>query len=246
MESRVAKKITDEPQWKKSSYPTSADQPNSHMVLVNWLVNDHEFTDTEELIVALLNHLLMGTSQYTLYTTLMESGIESDIIGVGLSDELLHATYSIELKGIEPSNVEAMHDLVVNTLEKMLKDHDLVVNTLEKMLNDGFSDDDIAATMNTIEFRLREFNTGSFPKRLSFMLGAMYKLDGNTIANFTQKYTSLRHKLDNEFNLEKFKDYHLFSSKEIDLCQRMQLLTEHYLQAKKELLKVSITQRLFL
>ena len=232
MESRVAKKITDEPQWKKSSYPTSADQPNSHMVLVNWLVNDHEFTDTEELIVALLNHLLMGTSQYTLYTTLMESGIESDIIGVGLSDELLHATYSIELKGIEPSNVEAMHDLVVNTLEKML--------------NDGFSDDDIAATMNTIEFRLREFNTGSFPKRLSFMLGAMYKLDGNTIANFTQKYTSLRHKLDNEFNLEKFKDYHLFSSKEIDLCQRMQLLTEHYLQAKKELLKVSITQRLFL
>ena len=62
----MAKKITDEPQWKKSSYPTSADQPNSYMVLVNWLVNDHEFTDTEELIVALLNHLLMGTSQSTL------------------------------------------------------------------------------------------------------------------------------------------------------------------------------------
>merc|ERR1712028_117390 len=30
-------------------------------------------------------------------------------------------------------------------------------------------------SMNTIEFQLREFNTGSFPKGLSFMLGAMSK-----------------------------------------------------------------------
>ena len=29
--------------------------------------------------------------------------------------------------------------------------------------------------MNTIEFQMREFNTGSFPKGLSFMLGAMSK-----------------------------------------------------------------------
>ena len=29
--------------------------------------------------------------------------------------------------------------------------------------------------MNTIEFQLREFNTGSFPRGLSFMLGAMSK-----------------------------------------------------------------------
>ena len=155
------KKVIDEPQWKKLPYPASADQPNSHMVLVNWLVNDDEFSDTEELIAALLNHLLVGTSQSVLYKTLMESGLGTDITGGGLSDELLQATFSMGLKGVDPANVEAVQELVVNTLEKVS--------------NDGFSDDDIASTMNTIEFGLREFNTGSFPKGLSFMLGAMSK-----------------------------------------------------------------------
>ena len=31
----------------------------------------------------------------------------------------------------------------------------------------------VEASLNTIEFQLREFNTGSFPRGLSFMLGAM-------------------------------------------------------------------------
>merc|ERR1719390_566399 len=51
----------------------------------------------------------------------------------------------------------------------------LILETLEKVAREGFSDDDIAASMNTIEFQLREFNTGSYPKGLSFMLGAMSK-----------------------------------------------------------------------
>merc|ERR1712038_2145150 len=42
-------------------------------------------------------------------------------------------------------------------------------------VQEGFSDEDIASAMNTVEFRLREFNTGSFPKGLSFMLGSMSK-----------------------------------------------------------------------
>jgi len=71
------------------------------------------------------------------------------------------------------------------------------------------------------------------------------KLDDNTIADSTEKYTSLCDKSDNEFNLKKYKDYHLLSSKEIDLCQRLQLRPEHYLEAKKELLKISIAQRIF-
>jgi Zn-dependent M16 (insulinase) family peptidase len=39
----------------------------------------------------------------------------------------------------------------------------------------GFEEDDIASSMNTIEFQMREFNTGSFPKGLSLMLGSMSK-----------------------------------------------------------------------
>lgn len=36
-----------------------------------------------------------------------------------------------------------------------------------------FDEMDIKSSLNTIEFSLREFNTGSFPKGLSLMLGIM-------------------------------------------------------------------------
>merc|ERR1712161_76173 len=81
--------------------------------------------------------------------------------GGGLSDELLQATFSIGMKGVKVDDVSKLEQLITDTLEKVAKE--------------GFESDDIASTMNTIEFGLREFNTGSFPKGLSFMLGAMSK-----------------------------------------------------------------------
>jgi hypothetical protein len=65
------------------------------------------------------------------------------------------------MKGVRPEDVPK--------LEK------LIIDSLEKISDEGFEPDDIASSMNTVEFQLREFNTGSFPKGLSFMLGAMSK-----------------------------------------------------------------------
>ncbi len=111
--------------------------------------------------MAVVDHLLMGTSQSILYKRLMESGLGTAITGGGLSDELLQATFSVGLKGVEAENSQAVQELVLSILAEAA--------------SEGFSDDEIASAMNTIEFRLREFNTGSFPKGLSFMLGAMSK-----------------------------------------------------------------------
>lgn len=124
-------------------------------------MNDRPFTATEDLIIGVMDHLLMGTSQSFLYKKLMESGLGAAITGGGLSDELLQATFAVGLKGVEPNNVKAVEELVINTIAEAA--------------TEGFSDEEIASAMNTIEFRLREFNTGSFPKGLSFMLGAMSK-----------------------------------------------------------------------
>lgn len=155
------KKTITEPRWETHLYPVGADQPETNMIMVNWLMNDKPFTPTEDLIVSVLDHLLMGTSQSVLYKTLIESGLGTAISGGGLSDELLQATFSVGLKGVEKENSKAVEDLVLKSLDKILEE--------------GFSDEDIASAMNTIEFRLREFNTGSYPKGLSFMLGAMSK-----------------------------------------------------------------------
>lgn len=45
--------------------------------------------------------------------------------------------------------------------------------TLKQLVEDGFSPEAVESSMNTIEFSLRENNTGSFPRGLSLMLRSM-------------------------------------------------------------------------
>lgn len=143
------------------SYPVGADQPATHMFTMNWLLNDEPLSSTEELTLGILDHLLLGTSSSVLRKTLMESGLGDTVTGGGLSDELLQATFSIGMKGVQEGKVEEVEKLILDTLEKVAQE--------------GFTSDEIQASMNTIEFQMREFNTGSFPKYLSFMLGANSK-----------------------------------------------------------------------
>jgi len=153
------KKTIAEPVWERHPYPAGADQPETHNLMVNWLVNEEPMTPFEELTMSILDHLLLGDTSSILRKTLMESNLGAAVTGGGLSDELLQATWSIGLKGVEPDNVKTVEDLILNTLTKVVEE--------------GFTEDAIASSMNTIEFQMREFNTGSFPKGLSFMLGAM-------------------------------------------------------------------------
>lgn len=155
------KKTYGEPVWVKESFPAGADQPEEHMLTVNWLLHDEPMNVEDELTLDILDHLLMGTTSSILRKTLMESGLGSAITGGGLSGELLQSTFSIGLKGVQPEKVKDVEKLVLETLEKAAEE--------------GFSEDAIASSMNTIEFQMREFNTGSFPKGLSFMLGSMSK-----------------------------------------------------------------------
>lgn len=48
-----------------------------------------------------------------------------------------------------------------------------MVSELEKLKNNGFSSTAVEAALNSIEFDLRENNTGSFPRGLSLMLRSM-------------------------------------------------------------------------
>jgi Zn-dependent M16 (insulinase) family peptidase len=72
---------------------------------------------------------------------------------------LLQATFGVGLKGVKKEDVEKVEQLVLVTLRDIA--------------DKGFDQDAIDASLNTYEFRLREFNTGSFPKGLSVMLGML-------------------------------------------------------------------------
>ena len=50
---------------------------------------------------------------------------------------------------------------------------EVILANLERLAGEGFTDTAVEAAVNTIEFSLRENNTGSFPRGLSLMLRAM-------------------------------------------------------------------------
>jgi hypothetical protein len=140
-------------------YPIGKDAEPKHALTVNWLLNDQHLSHKEMLELEVLNYLLLGTSTAILRKTLTESRLGEQVTGGGLSSELLQATFSAGLKGVKESDVEAVEELVISSLKKISEE--------------GFEKDAVAAAMNTFEFRLREFNTGGFPKGLSLMLGMM-------------------------------------------------------------------------
>ncbi|CAN0127407.1 unnamed protein product [Ectocarpus sp. 6 AP-2014] len=155
-------------QWQKKKtepwrvteeFPAGEDSKGKHMVSVNWLLNDEPLSVKDALALELTDDLLVGTSAATLRKALTDSGLGESVIGGGLSSELLQNTYSIGLKGVSKEDVPKVEALVLETLQKIAED--------------GFDQEAIDASINSVEFNLREFNTGSFPRGLSFMLGAM-------------------------------------------------------------------------
>ena len=159
----ATQKITfPEPKKIVEKFPASPgdDGPGgAHMVSVNWLLASEPMSPKDELGLGVLDHLLLGTSTSRLRKALTDSGLGESVIGGGLSDELKQPTFAVGLKGVEAENVEKVEALVVDTLKAIEAE--------------GFDPAALAASKNTIEFGMREFNTGSFPKGLSFMLGMM-------------------------------------------------------------------------
>eukprot|EP00611_Tribonema_gayanum_P022355 TRINITY_DN4469_c0_g1_i1.p1 TRINITY_DN4469_c0_g1~~TRINITY_DN4469_c0_g1_i1.p1 ORF type:complete len:1067 (+),score=347.82 TRINITY_DN4469_c0_g1_i1:601-3801(+) len=152
-------KMRQEPWSYTETFPASEEASKQHMLSVNWLLNDTPMSPKEKLALNILDDLLVGNSAATLQKALTDSGLGSSVIGGGLSDELLQATFSIGLKGVAPEKVSDVETLILDTLKKCAED--------------GFEDTAIAASLNSAEFELREFNTGSFPRGLSLMLGAV-------------------------------------------------------------------------
>jgi Zn-dependent M16 (insulinase) family peptidase len=134
------KKSFAEPKREQHPYPVGEDTPETHMVNVNWLMNDKPLSSFDELTVGILDQLLMGTTSAILRKTLTESELGEAITGGGLSDELLQATFSVGMKGVKKEDVAKLEQLILDTFDKVAEE--------------GFDADDIASAMNTVEFQV--------------------------------------------------------------------------------------------
>ncbi|PRQ23158.1 putative metalloenzyme, LuxS/M16 peptidase, peptidase M16C associated [Rosa chinensis] len=163
-ESRVqTQKLFSEPVRISETYPSGegGDLKKKGMVCINWLLSEKPLDLETELALGFLDHLMLGTPASPLRKILLESGLGEAIIGGGVEDELLQPQFSIGLKGVSQDNIQKVEELVMSTLKKLAEE--------------GFDTAAVEASMNTIEFSLRENNTGSFPRGLSLMLRSMGK-----------------------------------------------------------------------
>ena len=128
------------------------------MVTVNWLMHE-EIDPVTGLGLQILEHVLLGTPGSPLRKALIESGLGEDLSGTGMETELQQFFFSIGLKGVAREDEEQVVELVLQILESLA--------------GEGIDRETVTAALNTSEFRLRENNTGSYPRGLALMLRAL-------------------------------------------------------------------------
>lgn len=127
-------------------------------VQLNWLLP--EITDaTLQMGLDILSYALVSTPASPLRKALIDSGLGEQVTGGGISDALRQMSFSVGLKGIDLAQAEAVEALILTTLRQLAEE--------------GLEPEMVEAAVNTIEFSLRENNTGSFPRGLALAMRSM-------------------------------------------------------------------------
>ncbi|MFP4070586.1 MAG: insulinase family protein [Desulfovibrionales bacterium] len=159
----------EEPREFTFPFDVSEGEESKGMVTVNFLLGDT--LDPEyNLAMNILDYILVGMPASPLRKGLIDSGLGEDLAGHGLEDELRQLYFSTGLKGVKPENLNTVRDLVLSILEEVAKN--------------GIDPRTVESAVNTIEFRLRENNAGSYPRGLLVMLRSLttWLYDGDPLA----------------------------------------------------------------
>lgn len=151
------------------SVPFAASEEEKGMVVLAWLGPD--VMDVElAFAFRILEHILLGMPASPLRRALIESGLGEDLAGQGLEAELRQLAFDAGLKGV------AARD--------MAKVEALILSSLRELAERGVPEAMLEAAINSVEFALRENNSGRFPAGLSIMLRALttWLYDGDPLA----------------------------------------------------------------
>jgi len=177
-------KKRDTPWALEQSYPAGKD--GKPLMSINWLLNDEPLALQDDLALSVLSDLMLGTSVAPLYKKLRESGLGESVMASGVSTTLQQATFSVGMKGIKDKETVAEIETLIHA-------------SLKELAETGFDSTAVEASLNSLEFRLREFNTGGFPRGLSYMLGSMsewlYDRDPLEAMRFEKPLAELRARL---------------------------------------------------
>jgi presequence protease len=149
-----------EPRWITETYAANESEAGkkTSMVSVNWMLD--EVTDPRlALNLSVLEYVLVGTSASPLRKALIDSGLGEGLTGSGVAEDILQPYFTVGLKGIDEADAPKVEALIVDTLQRLAAE--------------GIDKQTIESAVNTIEFALRENNTGSFPRGIALMFRTM-------------------------------------------------------------------------
>ena len=134
-----------------------SDLTRKSMINVHWAFP--EVTDPSlRMALSVLGHAIIGTQASPLRKTLVDSSLGEDVSG-GLSGYVRQPTFSVTMKGIASADAPKVEALILETLAQLA--------------GKGIDPEMVEAALNSIEFSLRENNTGSFPRGLSLYMRAL-------------------------------------------------------------------------
>jgi presequence protease len=147
-----------EPKFHQAYYDSGDDPEAKAQVCLNWLLPEAGDV-TLTLGLSILSHILIGTPASPLRKALIDSGLGEDLTGQGFEADYQQMMFSVGLKGMSAENQQQVQSLILDTLSSLVKDR--------------IDPETVQASMNTVEFQLRENNTGAFPRGLVLMLRSM-------------------------------------------------------------------------
>lgn len=160
VDSKVAyQPLFDAPCEVCESYPISAgeEKTDKTFLSLNYIVGEAKEAETV-LAMQILAHLLLKSQAAPLKKALADAGIGKDVNG-SVTDSLLQPTLSIWLSG---ANKEDAPQFI-----------EVVKSTLREMIAQGIDKELIEASINLIEFKLREADFGRTPKGLIYGINVM-------------------------------------------------------------------------
>jgi presequence protease len=172
---------------RRVTYPYSVGEDGAaskHMLTINWLLDESRDPQVA-LGLHILAHILIGTPASPLRKALIDSGLGEDLAGGGLEPDLREMIFSTGLKGLQSENTGKVESLIFETLSGLA--------------DAGIDPGTVAASVNTVEFQLRENNTGSFPRGILLMIRALetWNYDGDPLVLlvFEQPLEALKQRL---------------------------------------------------
>ena len=170
-------------------YPLASEESTEDKTFLSWNAVIGDSLQVEQnFALQLLEHYLLETSASPLKKALIKAGVGKEISG-SFSNSMKQTLFTIRASGAKPENKEKFISVIYNTLQE------ITMQGIDKEL--------LTASLNRMEFHLREADFGAYPKGLVYAIQAMdswlYDGEPTLYLRYDEILKSLRKKIDERY-----------------------------------------------